>query len=111
MRTLYIEGLANRDGPEPCVGCPRGRRRSVGRGTRRRGNGAAKLTQFGVPTPWVHAEGNTAGSDTRELPADPARSKSLCMRGVSGRENREISWLPVLVMAGRAARGRLRPYA
>ncbi len=111
MGTLYIEGLANHDGPEPCVGCPRGRRRSVGRGTRRRGDRAAKLMQFGVPTPWVHAEGNTAGSAMRELLVDPARSKHLRMRGVSGRENREISWPPVRVVAGRAAQGRPRPYA
>ena len=111
MRTLYIEGLANHDGLEPCVGRPRGRRRSVGRGTRRRGDRAAKFMQSRVPTPWVRAEGNTVCSAMRELPADPARSKNLCMCGVSGRENREISWLPVLVMAGRAARGRLRPYA
>jgi hypothetical protein len=33
------------------------------------------------------------------------------MRGVSGRENREIPWLPAVVRAGRAAQGRLRPYA
>jgi hypothetical protein len=33
------------------------------------------------------------------------------MRGVSERENREIPWLPVVVMAGRAAQGRSRPYA
>src|SRR5438046_9653841 len=92
MRTLYVEGLASHDGPEPCVGRPRGRRRSVGRGTRGRGDGAAKLMQFGVPTPWVHAEGNTAGRAMRELPADPARSKHLCMRGFSGREIRAIKW-------------------
>ena len=24
MRTLYVEVLATRDGPEPCVGCPEG---------------------------------------------------------------------------------------
>jgi len=111
MRALYIEGLASHDGPEPCVGRPRGRRRSVGRGTRRRGYGAAKLMESGVPTPWVGAEGKIAGSVMRELSADPARSKSPRMCGVSGRENREISWPPVLVMAGRAARGRPRPYA
>ena len=111
MRALYVEGVASDDGPEPCVGRLRGRRRSVGRGTRRRGDGAAKLTQFGVPTPWVRAEGNIAGSVVRELRADPARSKNLCMRGVSGRENREISWPPARVVAGRAARGRPRPYA
>jgi hypothetical protein len=42
VRAFYIEVLATRDGPELCVGCPRGRRRSVGRGTRRLGYRAAK---------------------------------------------------------------------
>jgi hypothetical protein len=32
MQILYIEVLATHDGPEPCVGCSQGRRRSVGRG-------------------------------------------------------------------------------
>jgi hypothetical protein len=32
MRVLYIEGVAIHGGPESCVGCPRGRRRSVDRG-------------------------------------------------------------------------------
>jgi hypothetical protein len=111
MRTLYIEGLASRDGSEPCVGRPRGRRRSVGRGTRRRDDRAAKFKSFGVPTLSAHAEGNIAGSVIRELSTNPARSKNPCMRGVSGRENREISWPPVVVMAGRAAQERLRSYA
>jgi hypothetical protein len=31
-KELYIEDLANHGGPESCVGCPRGRRRSVDRG-------------------------------------------------------------------------------
>ena len=48
--------------------------------------------ESGVPTPWVRAEGKIAGSGMRELSADPARSKSPSMCGVSGRENREISW-------------------
>jgi hypothetical protein len=111
MRTLYVEGLANHDGPEPCVGRPRGRRRSVGRGTRRRGDRAAKFSSSGVPTFLAPAEGNIVGSAIRELSADPTRSRNPCMREVSGRENREISWLPVAVMVGRAAQGRLRPYA
>jgi hypothetical protein len=57
------------------------------------------------------AEGNIVGSVIRELLAGPTRSRNPGMRGVSGRENREISWLPVVVMAGRAAQGRPRPYA
>jgi hypothetical protein len=110
MKTLYVEGLANYDGPEPCVGRPRGRRRSVGRGTRRRGDRAAKSLVQGADA--VDSGGRQyCRSRYREWPADPARSKNLCMRGVSRRENREISRLPVVVMAGRAAQGRLRPYA
>jgi hypothetical protein len=33
------------------------------------------------------------------------------MRGTSRRENREIPWLPMRVIAGRAAQGRPRPQA
>jgi len=111
MRTLNIEDLASHGGPEPWVGRPRGRRPSVGRGTRRRGDRAAKSSEIGVPTASPCTEGNTVVSVIRELAAGPARSKSHRMRGVSGRENRESSWPPVLVMAGRAAQGTLRRYA
>jgi hypothetical protein len=110
METLYIEGLANHGGPESCVGDPRGRSEAL----------------TGVHAGWAiePRNGQVRGADalviggrryrlqrSRELLADPARSKNLCMRGVSGRENREIPWSPVVVMAGRAARGRSRPYA
>ena len=111
MKTLNIEDLASHGGPEPWVGRPRGRRPSVGRGTRRRSDRAAKSSEIGVPTASPCTEGNTVVSVIRELAAGPARSKSHRMRGVSGRENRESSWPPVLVMAGRAAQGTLRRYA
>jgi hypothetical protein len=111
MKTLYIEDLASHGGPEPWVGCPRGRRPSVGRGTCRRSDRAAKSSEIGVPTASPCAEGNIVVSVIRELAADPARSKSYRMCGVSGRENREVSWLPVRWMAGRAAQGTLRRYA
>jgi hypothetical protein len=109
MGTLYIEGLASHMAASRASAVREGGGEAAVGGTRGRGDGAAKLMEFGVPTPWVRAEGNTAGSAMRELPVDPARSRSLCMCGVSGRENREISWPPVLVMAGRAAQGRPRP--
>lgn len=112
MRTLNIEDLASHGGPEPWVGRPRGRRPSVGRGTRRRSDRAAKSSEIGVPTASPCTEGNTVVSAIGELTAGPARSKSYRMRGVSGRENREGSWPPVLeVMAGRVAQGTLRRYA
>ena len=34
MRELYIEGIANHDGPESCVGDPRGRSEALTGGVR-----------------------------------------------------------------------------
>jgi len=108
MRELYIEGLAIHGGPESCVGV-------------REGVGEA-LT--GVRTGWAIEPRNlrVQGADAvamsgrqhrrrryRESPGSPARSKNLCMYGISACENRESPRSPVLLMAGRAARGRPRP--
>ena len=94
MEVLYIEGVAIHGGPESCVGVPRGRSEAL----------------TGVRAGWViePRKGLVGGADAlaiggrpdrgrryRELPADPARSGSVCMRGVSGRENRELPWSPV----------------
>ena len=43
----------------------------------------------GVPTLLTEAEGNIASERYREPLADPARSKTPCMCGISMRENRE----------------------
>src|SRR5215217_4771803 len=65
MRVLYVEGVAIHGGPEPCVGRPRGRRRSVGRG--RAGWAIEPRNQwFGVPTLSQQAEGHVAGGAMRE---------------------------------------------
>jgi hypothetical protein len=61
-----------------------------------------ETTFSGVPTLSKRAEGNIAGGAMRELPGDPARSKTLCMYGTFMRENREIPSLPVAVIARRA---------
>ena len=49
MEELYVEGVATRDGPEPCVDDPRGRGEALDRGTCRPGYRAAKC-ESGVPT-------------------------------------------------------------
>jgi hypothetical protein len=108
MKTLYVEGLAIHDDPESCVGV-------------RKGGGEA-LTR--VRTGWAIEPRNlwVRGADAvqvsgrphrrqryRKLPPDPARSKNLCMYGVSMRENREIPHSPFGLIARRAAQGRPRP--
>jgi len=108
MRTPYFEGLATREGPESCVGDPQGRSEAL----------------TGVRAGWVIEPRNQRdrGADAvpvggrqhrrrryREAPADPARSENLCMCGAFMSENRESPRSPVVVMAGRVARGRPRP--
>jgi hypothetical protein len=110
MKELYIEGVAIHDGPESCVGV-------------REDNGEA-LT--GVRAGWAIEPRNPLirGADAvdrsgrphrlqryRELLADPARSKTPCMHGISMRENREVPRPLAWVITGRAAQGTLRRYA
>jgi len=108
MKESDIEGVAIHGGPESCVGV-------------RKGGGEA-LT--GARAGWAIEPRNQGfrGADAvkrggrqhrqqryRELLADPARSKTLRMHGISMRENREIPRSPVHVISGRVAQGRLRP--
>ena len=50
MGTLYIEGLANHDGPESCVGDPRGRSEAL-TGVHAGGLLSREMARSGVPTP------------------------------------------------------------
>ena len=108
MKEPYTEGLATHGGPESCVGV-------------REDEGEA-LT--GVRAGWAIEPRNQGGRGAdvvkrggrqhrrqrfRELLVDPARSKNLCMHGVSMREIREIPRSPVQLMVGRAAEARPRP--
>ena len=49
-----------------------------------------KWVKFGAPTLLELTEGNTDHGVIREPWLGPARSKNLCMYGISMRENREV---------------------
>jgi len=93
MKESNIEEIANHDGPESCADS-------------RKGGGEA-LT--GVRAGWAIEPRNQRfeGADVvnrggrqhrwprdREQSSDPARSKNLCMYGISMRENREVPRSP-----------------
>jgi hypothetical protein len=92
MRTPDIEGVAIHDGPESCVGDPRGRSEAL-TGVRVGRLLSREITCFGVSTPSRQAEGHIAGGVSASRLADPARSENLCMHGVLVCENREIPLL------------------
>ena len=110
VEELYVEGLASHDGPESCAGVREGAGEAL-TGVRAGGAIEPRNQGFGVPTLFRQAEGDIGGGVIRESSRNPARSENLCMRGTSRRENREVPWPPVRVIAGRAAQGRLRPQA
>ena len=110
MRELYIEGLAPHDDPESCVGVREDDGEAL---TGAHAGRAIEPRDFVYPGcrrryPRRKATPRRA---LCELAADPARSKNLCMRGISTRENREIPGSPIRPITGRAAQGRPRPYA
>ena len=110
METLYIEGLAIHDGPESCIVVCEGGGEAltgvhVGRAIEPRKNLASGCRRCQICGRQYRRQ------RYRELLSGPARSKNLCMRGVSMRENREVPCSPVGSITGRAAQGRPRPYA
>ncbi len=110
MQEPYIEGVANHDDPESCVGGRKGTGEALtgahaGRAIEPRNHllrGADAV---------VGAEGHTGDSAIRKLALGPARSENHGMCGTSMHENREIPSLPVWLITGRAAQGRPRPHA
>ena len=107
MKESDTEGLAIRGGPESCVGACEGAREAL---TVVRSGWAIepRNQRFGVPTLWCEGGRQHRQWRYRESLVGPARSKNLCMHGISLRENRELPRSPVQVMVGRAAQGRPR---
>lgn len=110
MGELYVEGVATRDGPEPCVGVREGVGEAsvgahVGRAIEPRKNLGTGCRRFQIGGRQHRRQ------RYRELLLGPARSENPCMRGTFMRENREVPRLPVRLVAGWDAQGRLRSYA
>ena len=108
MEELCIEGLANHDDREPCVGAREGAGEA---------SVAARAGQAIEPRNYrVRGANAVYGSGRqhrqrryRESLVGPARSETLRMHGTSMRENREVPRSPAWVITGRAAQGRPRP--
>jgi hypothetical protein len=110
MEELCIEGLANHDDREPCVGA----REGAGEASvaARAGRAIEPRNHRVRGADAVYGSGRQYRQRRyRESLAGPARSETLRMYGTSMRENREIPRSPVRLVSGRAAQGRPRPHA
>jgi hypothetical protein len=97
MKEPDIEGVAIHGGPESCVGVREGAGEAL--------TGGSAGWAIEPRNPWSRGADAVAKGGRqhrrqryRELPADPARSVNLGMRGNSIRENGEIPWSPVPVV-------------
>lgn len=105
MREPYIEGLANHDDPESCVGTRKGGGDAL-TGARAGWLLSRVIKSSGTPTPLTEAEGNTTPSAIASSEADRrgrrphARTEFFCSR--TGRSTNRL-WE---MMAQQAASGR-----
>src|ERR1035437_10102492 len=104
----HIEGVATHGGPDSCVGV----REDVGEALTgaRPGWAIEPRNQGDRGTDAVKMSGRPDRRQRfRELPAGHARSRVLCMHGISMHENREIPYSPGWLIARQAAQARPRP--
>ena len=110
MEELYVEGVATRGGPEPCVGVREGIGEASGWARAGRAIEPRNHRVRGADAVYVCGRQHRQ-QRYRELLVGPARSEIHGMYGTFMRENREIPHSPVAPITGRAAQGRLRPHA
>lgn len=110
MEELCTEGLATHGGPEPCVVA----REGVGEALVgvRAGRDIEPRNHRVRGADAVYGSGRQHRQwRYREPLVGPARSETLCMYGISMRENREVPRSPARLISGRAVQGRPRPHA
>ena len=100
MQVRYDEGVANRIDPEPCVACPRGQGRSVGRGAHRPAIEPRKV-HFRAPTLWTLRKATRCEARYRERPSGPAWSQTLaCAEALCTGTGRSRVWPGGVAPAG-----------
>jgi hypothetical protein len=111
MKESDIEGIANHDGPESCVGVRKGAGEAL---TGVRAGQAIESRNHpvrGADAVTLQRKATSRPALFRELAEDPSRSENQGMHGIPMRENREVPRSPVRKISGLAAQGRLRPQA
>lgn len=104
MRESHVEGIANHDDPEPCIGVREDAGEAWDRGTYGRDIEPRNVFLRGADAVMRGGRQHDRRRH-RETSVDPARSKTPCTYGTSLRENREISGTPI-AMVRWAASGR-----
>jgi RNA-directed DNA polymerase len=95
MEETYIEGVASHDGPGSCAGAREGDGEALA-GVRA-GRDMEPRNHIDRGADAVHVSGRQHDLERqREHQADPARSKTPRMCGLSVRENREVPWPPAV---------------
>ena len=89
MKAPYVEGSSDPPRPRVMAACPRGRVVSVDRGTRRPAIELRNHPFRGADLVWWQGRQHESRR-YRESRLGPAESETLCMRGRSMSENREI---------------------
>ena len=110
MKESYVEDLAKSRRPRVMRWRPVRAQRSVGRGARGPGVEPRNVLVWDADA-LIDAEGNIVGRGIASGRRVPRGQRARARVRSFHAENREILWPPVAVMAGRAAQGRLRPYA
>ena len=120
MEELYVEGVATRDDPDPCVGVREGTCEAsgwarAGRAIEPRNHrvrGADAVYGSGRQHRQQRYRELLVGPEYFQVSViSPARSENQGMYGTFMRENREVPCPPVRVITGRAVQGTLRRYA
>lgn len=93
MRESHRKDPASHPDPESCGGGREAAAEAL-TGAHAGQPSSCEIRQSGVPTPFSEAEGNIVGGVKGEPSADPAQSKTLCMRENSLLGNREVPLSP-----------------